>query len=276
MAYSDMGDVKGSSIADDIQKLSEINASLEKGITSLGGPRDTETFRKKLHETLSSGTTLSASLGKRMKSIKAPAKVVQRFAKEVKQFQQLGERLSAAERSVIKRLSNPEGSAARLSAGGKKTQAFDDPGVSLIQLDSEAADLESREIALKNVLTEVTQINDMMKDLAYLVEEQQDGINAIEDNVTSANIHIKKGETELQTVWLGLLFSNCVGFQVARKEQKQTVLDSLDCSDSDSRARARLVLWIGLGYTTRSLNQMVQLLGVIHFCEVLPFSFLVQ
>lgn len=68
-------------------------------------------------------------------------------------------------------------------------------------LDNEEIDvaiMEERNEAIKAVHQNVVVLNSLFKDMAQLVSEQQEGINAIENNVASAHQKTKQGVNELE------------------------------------------------------------------------------
>jgi len=87
----------------------------------------------------------------------------------------------------------------RTSGGGSvRIQIMEDnDGIMLEALDDDVATLEEREIQLRRVEQDVCLINDMMKDMSFLVDEQQTHVDNIESNITSTKYNVEKGEKHI-------------------------------------------------------------------------------
>ncbi|KMS93361.1 hypothetical protein BVRB_032260, partial [Beta vulgaris subsp. vulgaris] len=71
-----------------------------------------------------------------------------------------------------------------------------------VQIDvasEQARQIEETEAEIRQIERDVVELNDMFKDMGILVEQQQEGINHIEDNIVSAEAYSRRGYEEVQT-----------------------------------------------------------------------------
>ncbi|CAL4082946.1 unnamed protein product, partial [Meganyctiphanes norvegica] len=69
-----------------------------------------------------------------------------------------------------------------------------------IQMEQEAElqQLQERETQIRQLESDIMDVNQIFKDLATMVHEQGDMIDSIEANVESAQVHVSQGATQLQ------------------------------------------------------------------------------
>ena len=68
----------------------------------------------------------------------------------------------------------------------------------VLQLENQAVVLEERHQAMRQLQTDMVDLNQIVRDMATMVVEQGDTINVIEDNVEHAAHHVEKGTQHLQ------------------------------------------------------------------------------
>lgn len=74
-------------------------------------------------------------------------------------------------------------------------------GQTMVQIDASEVDMEilrERDDALVKLESDISDVNQIFKDLSVLVHEQGEVIDTIEDNVVSAAVHVEQGTEELQ------------------------------------------------------------------------------
>lgn len=117
-------------------------------------------------------------------------------------YSSLGNDVKDKEARVLARMSlevDHDDTHRKKASMGGQTQTQVQGQVNLEIMEPELVMLEEREEGLRVIAKDVLQVNEMMKDLAFLVEEQQTDIDFIHDNVSSAHAYVDRGETELIT-----------------------------------------------------------------------------
>jgi hypothetical protein len=194
-------------ISSDVQLLSSYNHQLERAIDRLTR-KDSYNARKDAQDIVAQATTLSQRIGQAL----GPAsrdrnieKLRQRFALEVKRLSKLTKNLAAIEKSI---LPDDPSDSMRINMedmpSNKQVQGFQQ------QYDVDGHALVQRNAAIQDIGRDVKLLNDMMKDLAFLVEEQQEMVDSIASNVEKGKDSAEKGESELIYVMhqlLEMLFS---------------------------------------------------------------------
>jgi hypothetical protein len=145
---------------------------------------------------------LSKRVGDALKSYsgKNNEKLQRDFVREFKKLRILSKDLVAQERRIIVSNEVDLEAAVEEIQPTKSQKSKLDEKISFQQLDLEAEQLKQRKEALKQIEKDVVTLNDMMKDMAFLVDEQQDVIDSIEYNIISTANSTKKAEQELVTV----------------------------------------------------------------------------
>ncbi|XP_023231866.1 syntaxin-7-like [Centruroides sculpturatus] len=202
-------------IGTNIQKISQNVASMQKMVSQLGTPQDSETLRSQLHQVqhytnqLAKDTSSllknlshlsSASDQKDVKMLKD--RLTDEFTECLKNFQETQRTAAHKERESVMR--------ARASSG-LTGNPFDDGSsknaVNLIDLASptqlqmeEDVNIEllrEREMAVRKLEADIVDVNQIFKDLASLVHDQGEIIDSIEVNVENAAEHVTGGTKQL-------------------------------------------------------------------------------
>lgn len=197
--------VSSADIAAQIQQLSKLVLDVEKGLSMMGGIRDTSTFRKEQHEQISYGMDLGHQIAQNLQrySEKNKNKLLLTFNRELKKLQALGRELSIKEKQTMARMSssdltsNLERDSHNNSDFVPKESVNQSISASIQIVDPELAYIDDRQMALRDIQQDVKQLNEMMKDMATLVDGQQEQIDRIEVNIDRVNQSVKQGETEL-------------------------------------------------------------------------------
>lgn len=202
--------------SDSIQKLSHFNHQIESEITKLVrrevvGSRG----RHNIHDLIASATNLSYQIGKQLdpkitagtamknsQYLRIIDKLRVGFAREVKKLNQLGKDLAAQERKmvVIAQMDN----ANDLLQDNPQRRKDDSSAGEEIQVQMHVMDpdlqlLNQRQAAMQEINRDVRLLNEMMLDLAYLVEEQQEMVDHISMNVDNSKVAVEHAEEELIT-----------------------------------------------------------------------------
>lgn len=192
-------------VVSSIRELSRVNLDLGRGLQNIGTSKDTKKFRGKLHDLLQRGSSLAQRISidlKHFQGVKKP-RLVQQFRREALHIQQLGKDLSLRERQVLARLSSVDEEMNRsmedlgIAPYEFKSQTQAQISVPIESLEVDVSELRDRELGLRNILSEMDQLNGMMKDISELIEEQQEAVDNIEDNIVSTQTHTVAAEGEI-------------------------------------------------------------------------------
>jgi hypothetical protein len=190
-------------IVDKLQKLTQIVQAVDRGISGMGGIRDTSSYRKNLHDTINNGVHLGHEIADDLKGYndKNKNKLAMTYGRELKKLEALGRELAMKERQIMARMSTTNVNAlADLEKGepsdlaSPKTMAMK---ATVQVLDPDVAMLDDRALALRDIQQDVQKLNEMTKDMAYLIEEQQVMVDRIEVNTDTAATKTKDGEQQL-------------------------------------------------------------------------------
>jgi hypothetical protein len=200
------GTIDGANISEILQELISTNAEIQKALGRIGSSRDSVAFRDRTHQDVERATSLAASLGKQLKTYsgKNRDKILQAFSREFRSLQNVTKELAVKERRVT--LAGPHKSVSDLQSALFPETAVglqQEKGEDLVPMEEllvEVDEQKHREESLKHIENDVRILADLMKDMAFLVEEQQDFVDSIENHTVSAASSTYKAEGELRIV----------------------------------------------------------------------------
>jgi hypothetical protein len=147
-------------------------------------------YARRAHDTVQQATSLGYAIGKTLEQSTATSgagrlqdKIKVQFVGEMRKLQQLGRELGQLEKNIKD---------VHVGASNEKQQQEQQE----VQIQMEDDQLERRE-ALRIVAKDVHVLNEMMVDLAGLVEEQDEIVTHLSSSVQSTRVHVEKGELEL-------------------------------------------------------------------------------
>ncbi|XP_053393858.1 syntaxin-12-like isoform X1 [Mercenaria mercenaria] len=236
-SYQDSGSSGGDdstklaqSVGNNIQKISQNVKQLEKLVQQIGTPQDSEEVRDRVHQVVHSTNTIAKDTNKDMQTLAhlpAPLntqqarqfkmqkeRLTEQFSDVLKNFQTVQRTAAEKERASISRAraasssnyKQRQGPLIDFSSGfGDEPQddQFSRPGYSqtaqVLQMENDV-DLEmiqERESAIKQLESDIMDVNQIFKDLGMLVHEQGEVLDSIEANVEHATIHVEEGNKQL-------------------------------------------------------------------------------
>ncbi|XP_053393859.1 syntaxin-12-like isoform X2 [Mercenaria mercenaria] len=225
-SYQDSGSSGGDdstklaqSVGNNIQKISQNVKQLEKLVQQIGTPQDSEEVRDRVHQVVHSTNTIAKDTNKDMQTLAhlpAPLntqqarqfkmqkeRLTEQFSDVLKNFQTVQRTAAEKERASISRAR--AASSSNYSGFGDEPQddQFSRPGYSqtaqVLQMENDV-DLEmiqERESAIKQLESDIMDVNQIFKDLGMLVHEQGEVLDSIEANVEHATIHVEEGNKQL-------------------------------------------------------------------------------
>jgi len=197
-------------VSSQIQTISKNVTSIQRMVGQLGTPQDTDQLRQKLHEIQHYTHTLSQTTMESLKSLaNLPAPP---DSADQRQWKLQRERLTNDFSVVLNNLQSVQRSAvAKEKASVAKARAdstLDEGGVAeavrpsapKLQLEQQVdlQMIQEREHALRQLESDIVDVNQIFKDLALMVHEQGEMIDSIEANVDSAVVHVDQGATNVQ------------------------------------------------------------------------------
>ncbi|GAB6032744.1 Syntaxin-7 [Chamberlinius hualienensis] len=210
------------SSSSNIQKISHNVRSMQQMVNQIGTSQDTEGLRAELHKIQRYTNQLARDTNVYMKQLNelqhsggSPA--------EQKQRKLQNERLTQEFTSVLNLLQDAQKNAARrekemvaksrAEAGYSTRYSADDrsTGNQLIQLESPVQNqmslqleqepnlemLREQEQAIRQIETDIVQVNQIFKDLAMMVHEQGGMIDSIEANIETASVQVSEATQQL-------------------------------------------------------------------------------
>ncbi|XP_052256953.1 syntaxin-12-like isoform X1 [Dreissena polymorpha] len=214
-------------IGRNIGEISRNVIQLEKLVKQIGTPQDSEQVRDRVHKITHDTNKLAQDINKDMKTLAnlpvpenqqrqmklQKERLTEEFSDTLNKFQTVQRSAAVKEKESISR--------ARAASSGFKTkdvplidfssefrdepkEQFSQQGYSqtaqIMKMENDV-DLESlreRESAIKQLESDIMDVNQIFKDLGMLVHQQGEQLDSIEANVENAVVHVEKGGEELK------------------------------------------------------------------------------
>lgn len=193
-------------IADDVQALSRKNNQLDRILGKLGTRSDTPDLRAKMANLRSEAkdlckSTLHAlrqSSSDRSSNSGVQRRLQKQFQQQLDKFQRINREIERKEQQIVAVMSH---SAAGSSPIAGMTDEEQLTAQQEIDVQFQVYDLEEirrKEQGIRKIEQDVTEIASMFQDLDMLVNEQQDNIDSIEANITTAKDETINASKQLQ------------------------------------------------------------------------------
>ncbi|XP_076021531.1 syntaxin-7 [Genypterus blacodes] len=202
-------------IGSNIHRLTLLTSDLQRAVSKLETEQDTSQLRHTLQQKQQEGNQLAKETDRLIKTFGAlPAGPDQRqrklqkerllndFSSALNSFQKTQRQAANKEREFVARVR----ASSRVS-GGQPDEGFGHvaPFASDSQIQAEAEAIteddlrliQERELSIRQLESDITDINDIFKDLGMMVHEQGDMIDSIEANVETADTHVQSGTQQL-------------------------------------------------------------------------------
>ncbi|XP_074472324.1 syntaxin-7 [Sebastes fasciatus] len=204
-----------SKISSNIQKLTLLTSELQRVVSILGTEQDSSHLPQTLQQKQQQGNQLAKETDKLIKAFSAlpvgpdqrqrklqKERLVNDFSAALNSFQKTQRQAADKEREFVARVR----ASSRVS-GGQPDDSF---GIgpsflsdAQVQAQAEAITeedlrlIQERETSIRQLESDITNINDIFKDLGMMVHEQGDMIDSIEANVEKADVHVQSATTQL-------------------------------------------------------------------------------
>ncbi|KAL4649088.1 syntaxin-7 [Arapaima gigas] len=206
-------------IISNIQKITHQTSEIQRIINQLGTPQDTTELRQQLQEKQQNVNHLAKETDRHLKEFGSlPVTTEQRqrkiqrdrlvkdFSDALAVFQRAQRQAAQKEKEFVARVrasSRVSGGVAEDAFYSGSPSPFQSEGhpQAQVQEDDITEDdlrlIQERENAIRQLESDITDINDIFKDLGMMVHEQGDMIDSIEANVESADVHVQSGTQQL-------------------------------------------------------------------------------
>ncbi|XP_022316970.2 syntaxin-7-like isoform X2 [Crassostrea virginica] len=206
-------------ISSNIQQITQNVSQIQNNVSKIGTPQDSDEIRDRVHQLTHHTNQVAKESNKLMKDLAhltVPGseqskwrmqrdRLTDEFSTALKNFQTIQRTAAEKERASVAR--------ARAQSGNYTKSPFDDdtgredmnmtPGFSqtrqILQME-EDVDLDmlhEREAAIKQLESDIVDVNQIFKDLGMLVHEQGEMLDSIETNVENSHGHVETGQKQL-------------------------------------------------------------------------------
>ncbi|TMS12215.1 syntaxin-7 [Larimichthys crocea] len=202
-------------ISSNIQKLTLLTSELQRAVSLLGTEQDSSQLRQTLQQKQQQGNQLAKDTDRLMKAFSAlpvgpdqrqrkiqRERLVNDFSAALNSFQKTQRKAADKEREFVARVR----ASSRVS-GGQPDDSFGNvspfPSDYQVQAQTEAITeddlrlIQERESSIRQLESDIIDINDIFKDLGMMVHEQGDMIDSIEANVETADVHVQNATQQL-------------------------------------------------------------------------------
>ncbi|KAM4522158.1 syntaxin-7 isoform 2-T3 [Odontesthes bonariensis] len=200
-------------ISSNIQRITLLTSELQRAVSLLGTEQDSSQLRQTLQQKQQQGNHLAKDTDRLMKAFSAlpigpdqrqrklqKERLLNDFSAALNSFQRTQRQAADKEREFVARVR----ASSRVS-GGQPDDSFGNapPSYSQVQAQTEAITeedlrlIQERELGIRQLEADITDINDIFKDLGMMVHEQGDMIDSIEANVESADVHVQNATQQL-------------------------------------------------------------------------------
>jgi len=209
-------------IGTNIQKISQNASSMQRIVVQLGTPADNPQLRNQLHQIQHYTGQLAKDTNKTLKDLAnltlpiseqrvlklQRERLLNDFTAALNSFQALQREAAQREKDEVKRVRGTSGIAPPESSreglvvfDETETQHFK-PSQSQMQIQEEEVDVQAlaeRERAIRQLESDIVDVNTIFKELATMVHEQGEMIDSIEANVESSQMRVEEGTSQLAT-----------------------------------------------------------------------------
>jgi chromosome segregation ATPase len=198
------------SIENQLSALGKQNAKLERMLAKIGTAADNQHFRADLHREQQESNNQAKSIAKFLKSStnftkQQRQKYVAEFESEFKRYQAIQQQLDAKSTHVLHQASKSLKAEGLLESQlNSEENDFKRSGVQLQDIDDiqfveyDHQEIERRHGQIRQIEKDVVEVAEMFRDLNQLVEQQQEGIDVIENNIQNTKDQVETGASQLE------------------------------------------------------------------------------
>ncbi|KAK2846254.1 hypothetical protein Q7C36_011108 [Tachysurus vachellii] len=205
-------------IGSNIQTITQQTSEIQRIVNQLGTDRDTPDLRQRLQQKQQYANQLAKETDKCLKeysSLPVAQDQRQRKIQRERLVNDFSNALALLQKTQRQAAQKEKEFVARVRASSRVSSGFADepfggiasPFESETQTQTQSYDdgiteedlhlIQERETAIRQLESDITDINEIFKDLAVMVHEQGDMIDSIEANVESAEVHVQSATQQL-------------------------------------------------------------------------------
>ncbi|XP_060769547.1 syntaxin-7 [Neoarius graeffei] len=206
-------------IGSNIQNITQQTYEIQRLVNQLGTERDTPDLRQQLQQEQQSANQLAKDTDKCLKefsSLPVTHDQRQRKIQRERLVNDFSNALAFLQKTQRQAAQKEKEFVARVRASSRVSSGFGDgfggnasPFESEAQAQTQSYDegiteedlhlIQERETAIRQLESDITDINEIFKDLAVMVHEQGDMIDSIEANVESAEVNVQSATQQLSS-----------------------------------------------------------------------------
>ncbi|KAJ0027130.1 hypothetical protein NQD34_018130 [Periophthalmus magnuspinnatus] len=206
-------------ITSNIQRLTVLTNELQRAVSLVGTEQDDSQLRSSMQQKQQQGNYLAKETDKQIKAFAAlplgpdqrqrklqKERLLNDFSAALNSFQKTQRQAASKERECVARVRASSRVSTAHSGGGHDDDFRNVPAFSSeLQLQAEVEAIseedlrliQEREQAIRQLESDIVDINDIFKDLGVMVHEQGEMIDSIEANVESTDQNIHRGMQQL-------------------------------------------------------------------------------
>ena len=180
-------------IAEMIQQLTRKNSQLERMLARMGSASDNSSYREQLETTRNDSKYYCSEIIQLLKDNRATTdrsvhrKLTRQFEDALQKYTNISEEIERKDKRIVSVMSGSASQGPAPIAGNSSYQQQEQ--VEDVDIHFQVYDLDEirkKEQGIKKIERDVTELSEMFQDLQLLVHEQQDSIDHIESNLTTA------------------------------------------------------------------------------------------
>jgi len=215
-------------VGTNVQKILQNVSSIQRMIAQIGTPQDNQQFQQQLHQIQHYTGQLAKDTAKHLGELNSSSAVgdnrqwrLQKerlhsdFTKALNSFQGAQRTAAQREKEAIKRARGAAGTVLPRPPSGTTTQTLTDTEETsaagsgfgqgsasrtqmLLEEEDDMAQLQDRERSIRQLESDIVDVNTIFKDLATMVHEQGTMVDSIEQNVESTDVRVHEGTEQLR------------------------------------------------------------------------------
>jgi len=215
-------------VGTNVQKILQNVSSIQRMIAQIGTPQDNQQFQQQLHQIQHYTGQLAKDTAKHLGELNSSSAVgdnrqwrLQKerlhsdFTKALNSFQGAQRTAAQREKDAIKRARGAAGTVLPGPPSGTTTQTLMDTEETsaagsgfgqgsasrtqmLLEEEDNMAQLQDRERSIRQLESDIVDVNTIFKDLATMVHEQGTMVDSIEQNVESTDVRVHEGTEQLR------------------------------------------------------------------------------
>lgn len=203
------------SISSNIQNITQQTSEIQRIVSQLGTDKDTTELRQRLQQKQQYVNQLAKETDKYLKEFSSNAdqrqrklqreRLVNDFSNALALFQKTQRQAQQKEKEFVARVRASSRASTNFAddAFGRTASTFDNDdqiqkqGYEAGITEEDLNLIQERETSIRQLEADITDINEIFKDLAVMVHEQGDMIDSIEANVENADVHVQNATQQL-------------------------------------------------------------------------------